>query len=174
MSLINLPPVLILLATFALYGQTAVDSKAAAQTPAAAGYSLKITPPPSPVHLGTDIEITVTVTVGNHDIWWTTERPQPAYRAFRVHLSKSGREVEKTKFHRSLVNELRPDDVPENLTSSSVVAPVKSGTSFSMKINLIRLYQITDPGSYVVSVSRYDEDTKTTVESNTVTLDITR
>ena len=160
-------------ATAAVGGQTAGNSKAVAGTPTAAGYSLTITPPPSPIHLGAAIEITIITTVGNHDIWWRSEKGNTAYHAFLVHLTKSGHDVAKTRFHRSLINELRPDEVvPEDLGESSVVFDLKPRTSFDMKVNLMRLYEITEPGSYVVSVTRYDENTKTTVRSNTVTLNI--
>ncbi|MGD0619529.1 MAG: hypothetical protein ABSB67_17920 [Bryobacteraceae bacterium] len=41
-----------------------------------------------------------------------------------------------------------------------------------MTINLARLYEITEPGAYTLVLSRFDDYSKTTVRSNTLTLNI--
>jgi hypothetical protein len=43
---------------------------------------------------------------------------------------------------------------------------------FEITINLKQLYEITEPGRYMLVVSRFDDYTKETVQSNTVTLTI--
>jgi hypothetical protein len=45
---------------------------------------------------------------------------------------------------------------------------------FEIPMDLTRLYKITEPGLYTLKISRYDEVSKTTVYSNSLTLKIER
>lgn len=138
-----------------------------------AGYSITVSAPPSPISLGSPIEITITVkNIAGRDIPWRAEVGATAYKAFRVSLAKGGHEPETTPFHRRLTGNQRPDDPLELGPSSSIVSSIAPGESFTQTMDIKRLYNITEPGLYTLQVSRYDEATKTTVRSNTVTLNI--
>jgi len=92
--------------------------------------------------------------------------------ACRYDLERNGHEVETTFFHRKITGRNRLGDPNEVYAGSSVVFPNPPGKMFEMKIDLKRLYQITEPGEYTLHVSRYDEESKTTVDANAVTIRI--
>jgi hypothetical protein len=140
-----------------------------------AGYSLTIVPPTDQIQLGAPINITIIVkNTSSNDIYWRAELDNTAYHAFHFLLQEGGKEVETTRFHRVLRNELRPDDKPESAegSASSVVSALESGKSFTLTIDLTKLYEITQPGQYMLKISRTEEDNKTVVNSNTVPLNI--
>lgn len=142
-----------------------------------AGYSLTIAPPTDQIRLGTTINITITVkNTSDSDIYWRAELGNTAYHAFRFLLIKDGKEVESTRFHRMIRNEPRPDDQTESAvgSGSSVVSALEPGKSFTLTIDLNKLYEIKQPGQYTITASRTEEtkDGKFVVKSNAVTLDI--
>lgn len=71
-------------------------------------------------------------------------------------------------------NEPHPDDQPETTqgSGSSVVSALEPGKSFTLSVDLTKLYRITEPGQYTLEVSRTEEDNKGVVHSNKVTLTI--
>jgi len=88
-------------------------------------------------------------------------------------LTKDGHEPETTVFHRMLRGTRRPDDPPVRSRGSKIVSLIEPGKSFELTIDLQRLYQITEPGEYILEVSREEEaGSKTTVHSNKLTLEI--
>jgi len=120
------------------------------------------------------INISVTVTnVSGKEVYWTAEWPNTEYRAFDILVRKDGRKVGTTFFYRKITSTQRPDDPVGVWAGEAIVSPVVPGKSFTFKqIDLTRLYEITDPGVYTLDVSRYDENTKTSVFSDTLTLTI--
>jgi hypothetical protein len=92
--------------------------------------------------------------------------------AFRFLLSKDGREVETTFFHRKLTGKQRPGDPSEVWSGSSIFAPLAAGATFTESVDLKHLYEITAPGQYKLDISRIAEDGKTVVHGNSVTLNI--
>jgi hypothetical protein len=112
------------------------------------------------------------VTVGNKEIYWRAQRSDTAYRAFHFVLVKDGREAETTVFHRRITARERPDDPPGNFSASSVVSTVKPGTSFTFTIDLTKLYEVTEPGTYTLDVSRLEDDNKTIVRAKPVTFSV--
>jgi hypothetical protein len=145
-------------------------------TPATPTFSIKISAPPDPIKLAGPIEISILVTnISNHDIPWETYHfgVGPGYRAFRVLLTKDGREVGTTLSNRQISGRLRPDDPPPpSLGGKTMLVLFAAGQSFTSKIDLTHLYEITEPGEYILVLSRNDEATKSTVYSNTLTLKI--
>ena len=94
--------------------------------------------------------------------------------ACRYDLERNGHEVETTFFHRKITGRNRDGDPNEVYGGSSILLPHPPGKMFEMKIDLTRLYQITEPGEYTLHVSRYDEGTKATIRANVVTIRIER
>jgi hypothetical protein len=157
------------------FAQTSSEATTAKTSPLNGGYSLSIAPLTGPAHLGAPINITITVNViGNRYIFWKSDFNNTEYHAFHALLQKNGKEVETTVFHRQIRNKLRQDDefVPEGGSGSSILFSLEPGKSFALTIDLKRLYEITEPGEYTLDISRTEEDGKTTVHSNTVTLNI--
>jgi type III secretory pathway component EscR len=119
------------------------------------------------------INLSATVTnVSGKGISWRAERSNTAYRTFNFFLKKDGQEVETTFFYRNITGRQRPNDPSEIEWGSSIVSLVAPGKSFTFAIDLTWLYEITESGVYTLDLGRYDENTKTSVFSNTLTLTI--
>ena len=153
-------------ASFSL-GQSARPTK---PSPA---FSIKIAPL-APIGLGQPATIIVTVTnISDKEIYLDSTRTTSdvgMYRDFQYLLTRNGQEVETTFFNGKLTGRLRADDPQEVWAGSTILLPHPPGKIWDMKIDLKRLYEITQPGEYTVSVSRFDDSSKTTVHSNTLTL----
>ena len=147
-----------------------------AQGPVRPGYSIAVTGPAGPVKLSAPIGVVVTVTnITDGDIYWNSDiGKDSAYRAFKFFLTKNGREVATTFFHRKISGRQKPGDPHEVAGGSSITLAHPPGKMFEIPIDLERLYEITEPGLYALEVSRYDQLSKTTVRSNTLTLNIER
>jgi hypothetical protein len=155
------------------FGQARPDN--ANETPISSTpvFSISVDPPVNPMKLGASIEVKVTVTnISNEKIGWESAKSDTAYQAFNFSLTKGGRETETTAFNRKITGRPRPEDPPEIEFGSSIASFVSPGQSFSFSIDLKRLYQISDPGTYVLDVSRFDDYSKMTVRSKAVTFDI--
>jgi hypothetical protein len=164
--------VVLLLAGLCCKGQSASDGAISAKS--IPGYTIKISPPSDQIRLGSPINIKATVTnISGSDIYWDLDRSSDSvYKAFRILLMKDGHEVEMTFFHRKVTGRQRPDDPDEVETGSSIAIAHPPGLMFTVELDLRRLYKITKPGIYTLTLSRAEEDNKTVVHSNTVTLDI--
>src|SRR5262245_55101678 len=136
--------------------------------------SITLSPPAGPITLAAPIEIVITVkNTGDKSLSWMAEFWHTEYTAFHVLLTKDGHEPETTVFHRVLRGTRRPDDPPVRSRGSKIVSLIEPGKSFELTIDLQRLYQITEPGEYILEVSREEEaGSKTTVHSNKLTIKI--
>jgi len=165
-------PMLVLLLGPYCFGQ--VPPTTAKPTSLNPEFSITVDPPAAPSRLGSPINITVTVTnISGKEIYWSSDiGKDTVYKAFGILLKKDGREVETTFFHRKITGRQRPDDPPEAEGGSSIALPHPPGKMFVMTIDLTRLYEIKGAGLYTLGVSRFDEYSKTTVRSKTLTLNI--
>jgi len=165
----------VLFLEFCCFGQIHPNTANEKPTSLAPVFSLVEDAPASPIRLGGALTINVTVTnVSAKEIYWVFDRGKnTTYKVFSVLLMKDGKEVETTFFHRKLTGRQRPDDSVEVENGSTMpFGPYPPGKMFVITIELKRLYEITEPGDYTVCVSRFDEYSKTTVPSNSVTLKI--
>jgi hypothetical protein len=136
-------------------------------------FSISVTPAPGPLRLGAPINLTITAkNVSDKDIPWESEQGDTAYKAFGFSLTKNGRKIETTLFHRRIRQETRPDESPGNLFGSSILSSLHPGESLTFKIDLNRLYEIAEPGTYSLDVARMDNYNLTPVHAKTVTLEI--
>lgn len=133
------------------------------------GYSITVASLSEPLRLGSPINIVVNIDVGQKEIYWRAEKGDTAYPAFHFFLTKDGREVETTVFHRKITNRLRADDPQDPGFGGSIVAQVAPGKSITFTVELTKLYKITEPGTYTLEVSRTEEDNKTMVRAKPVT-----
>jgi hypothetical protein len=131
-------------------------------------------PPYDHIELDSPILITVTVTnISGKEAAWASERGADGkYTDFRYLLTKDGREVETTLFHRVITGRQRPDDPAKVWTGSTILLAHPPGVMFKFKIDLTRLYEIKESGVYTVEASLFDDYSKTIVHSNTLTLKI--
>jgi hypothetical protein len=155
------------------FGQTPSNTEGTKLISPAPSFSIAVVPPDD-IRLGSPINVIVTVTnVSGKEIYIQSDRGKDsAYKGFFYALTRDGREVETTFFHRKITGRQRPDDPPEVLHGSSIVLPHPPGKMFTFTIDLTRLYEITEPGLYTLDVSRFDDDSKTTVRSKSLTLKI--
>jgi hypothetical protein len=137
------------------------------------GYTITVAGP-STEKLGTPINVVVTVTnITSDDLYWSSDiGKDSSYKAFHFYLLKSEKEVPTTFLHRKLTGTQKHGDPHEVAGGSSVVLAHPPGKMFDIPIDLSRLYEITEPGTYTVQVSRYDGETKSVVRSNILTIDI--
>jgi hypothetical protein len=155
------------------FGQTSPKAATKKSVPVDPGYSITVVPPADPIRLGSPINVTVTVkNISDKEIYWESEFPDTAYRAFAILLTKNSRKVETTFFHRKVMSTQRPGDPPEVEHGGSILSSVAPGKSSTFTIDLKRLYEITEPGLYTLDVSRIEEHNNTTVRSKTLTLKI--
>ena len=156
------------------FAQPSPNSANGKQSSSAPVFSIEVAPPAEPIRFGSPINISVTVTnISGKEINWDLERTKDSvYKTFVVALRKDGREVETTFFHRKISGRQRHDDPPGMGTGSTILTPYPRGKMFEMKIDLTRLYQITEPGMYTLDLSRFDDYSKTTVRSKSITFKI--
>jgi len=138
------------------------------------GFAIKVAAPSDPIQLKAPIMVTVTVTnISGQDFYWDSDKgPNRSYKEYGYLLTKDGREIETTFFHRKLTGKQRADDPQEVESGSSILIQHPPGVMFVFKIDLKRLYEIKEPGVYTLDVSRFDDYSKTTVRSNSLTLKI--
>jgi hypothetical protein len=162
--------VLLLGHALCLQGQSTASQNSSQSKP---GYTIAIAGP-STVTLGTPINIIVTVTnITNDDLYWSSDIGKDSqYKGFHFHLLKGGNAVPSTFLHRKLTGTQRHGDPHEVSGGSSIVLAHPPGKMFEIPIDLSRLYDVTQPGTYTVQVTRYDDETKSVVRSNIWKIDI--
>jgi len=155
-------------------GQTSPKTAGPSPQSPSPAFVIALDGPAPPVHLDSPINVNITVTnVSGKAIWWEWDRHQDAgYKAFAFLLTKGNQEMETTFLHRKLSGRNRADDPVEVETGSPFPVSYPPGKMFTITIDLKRLYEIKEPGVYTLYVSRLDENSKTTVHSNTLSLKI--
>jgi hypothetical protein len=137
------------------------------------GYTITIASSAQPTRISAPVNVTITVTnISNKDLDWRAEKHNTAYRAFNFALTNRGREIETTVFHRKLTGKQRPEDPLDVGNGGSFLGTLTQGRSVTYTVDLKQLYQITEPGAYTLDVNRVEDDNKTVVRSNTLTLNI--
>jgi hypothetical protein len=119
------------------------------------------------------MNMSIQVAVGEKGIYWRSEKSDTAYRAFKFSLMKNGHEVETSLFHRRITNTERPSD-PQGVpgVGGSIVFAIEPGKSITFTADLMKLYEITEPGTYTLDVSRLEEDNTTIVRAKPVTFSV--
>jgi hypothetical protein len=157
---------------FATGGSEQSPSSGAKASPTPA-YTIRVSPASDVFRLGSPINVTITVkNVSDKEIYWRAEANNTAYKAFDILLTRNGREVDTTPFHRKVKGKQVPEDPRGAESGSSIVSPIEPGKSFSFTIDVTILYKITTPGEYTLTVSRVEGESDTVICSNKVTLKI--
>jgi hypothetical protein len=155
-------------------GQTSPKTASPSPQSSIPGFAIAVDGPTPPIHLDSPIKINITGTnVSGKEIWWQWDRYKDAtYKAFTFLLTRGDHEVETTFFHRKITGRQRADDPVEVASGSLFPVIYPPGKMFTVTIDLKQLYEIKEPGVYTLDVSRGDENSKTTVRANTLTLKI--
>jgi hypothetical protein len=155
-------------------GQTPTSATAGSAISDKPVFTITLAPPIGPIRIGSPIVVTVTVTnVSGKDIYLGSDRGKnAAYKDFGYLLTKDGQQVETTVFHRRITGQNRADDPPQMESSSSIVLSHPPGKIFVMKVDLNRLYKISEPGVYTLVASQFDDYSKTTVRSDPLILTV--
>ncbi len=164
---------IVLMHVMPVYSQAAPAARSETASTLKPCFSIAVVSPLNEFQLGTPLELQVTVkNISGKDIYWSYAKTNTQYKAFHMKLEKDGQEVQTTAFHRKMMGNQRPEDPQEIEDSSSIALPLSAGSSFTWKIELTKLYQINQPGVYTISVSRFDDCSKTTIRSRPVSLRI--
>jgi hypothetical protein len=107
------------------FGQATADRPTNEAPKVNPGYSISVSSPSELFRLGSPINIAITVTAGDKEIYWRAEKSATAYRAFHFLLSKDGREGETTTFHRRITGRERPDDPPGDFGAALLCLPLR-------------------------------------------------
>lgn len=139
-------------------------------------YTITVTPPSGPLSMKSPLLIEMYYTnTTSSDIYMTADICSTC-AGQEILLTKDGKEVDATPLQR-----LRTG---RGSSSDRELFPARSGNSrtdryhpgvfWKLNLDLRKLYNITEPGQYVLSASRTEEtkDGKVVVKSNTVTLDL--
>ena len=89
-----------------------------------------------------------------------------------VWTDKSARAPE-TKLGRRRNNRTTPEDETMVILSDSAESPLKPGKTLTDHVNVSKMYDLSQPGKYTIEFRRLDEETKTFVKSNKITLTVT-
>ena len=68
----------------------------------------------------------------------------------------------------------KPTIEEEVIIGSGADQPIKPNEAIEFKVNVAELYHIDEPGDYTVVATLFDDKTKILVESNSVTVTVTR
>ncbi len=124
--------------------------------------------------------VVITKNTSNH---WINERTagnkRDLQRFFRVDVQDSrGASPPETDFGRSVGNRgdvppgIRPAGPPDPLRADKMAASYKLGQEQTETITANDLYDLSKPGQYTIQVRRWDDETKTWVKSNKITVTI--
>lgn len=136
-----------------------------------ASFSVTITPEKPTVKVASPVWVVATVeNKSNHDI--------PVYRAISGDMDQGGWVYtvdvrhdkgvasSETRFYR-IVQDRDPDVTMKRSGGSTKVKP---GETMTDRVNVSKLYDLTQPGRYTIQFQRLDPETKTFVKSNEITV----
>jgi hypothetical protein len=103
--------------------------------------------------VGSPIPVVITLTnVSRAPLSFEIDYPNAEYHLFRFSLTADGKEGPKTAFHRALTGEYLPGDPAIEAGGGSDVYTLKPGQHVQYRVDVKKLYSITQPGSYLFSV----------------------
>jgi hypothetical protein len=129
------------------------DKAAGVNTTTAPKFSVALRANDSDLEVGKPIPVAIKVTnVTDFDASFETYSFYPEYSYFRWSLKLDDQPVEKTAFHRVLLNEQLPSDPPQIASGRSMWVKVHSGESIELAADVGKLYKIDRPGNYSLQV----------------------
>jgi hypothetical protein len=139
-------------------------------------YTITFTPSSGPLSLKSPLVVDMYYTnIASSCIYMQVAICRTCVSEFVI-LTKDGKEVETTPFHRVSTRRALPGDTKQypgqEIAFSTDRYP--PGVFWKVNLDLRKLYKITEPGRYTLTASRKDrsQDGEITVNSNTITFDI--
>jgi hypothetical protein len=168
-------PILAMVVTIAASEHLRAQASKSAQS-AKPPFSLTITAADSVVKSGSEIWADATVkNTSDHEIsvFSTSDHLGNEYNA-DVWTDKSTLAPE-TRLGREINNHTTPEDerTPQIRISSRGSIPLKPGKTFTDHANVSTMYDLSQPGKYTIQFRKYDDESKTTVKSNKITVTVT-
>ena len=138
------------------------------------GYTISAAPVRKPLRLDSPINIEITITnPTDQNAAFCNGDSSTVYAQFRFSLVTDGREVEKTLFHENLTGRQQRTASSEDWNQHNVCGLLPKGNwNIKETIDLKRLYEITEPGQYILEISHLEEDQKTIVSAPKLELEI--
>jgi hypothetical protein len=146
--------------------------------------SITISTPHPVVQLGSEMRINIVLkNISPRPIdFWRSPSEERGERSHEVEVrDERGNKMPETKYYR-VVRGKEKDDAPRPdgkfspmvLGGSLLGKTVEPGDTFTDGMILNRLVEITAPGKYAITIHRLDEATKSYINSNTITVTVTK
>ena len=134
-------------------------------------FGLTISTAKGPVKAGSTVQIEIVVrNISGHDISFQMTYTRP-FVEITDHVriaDRNGVNVSETDFGRKALGYVATSGVDGKLVHVSL----KMDKSFAYQLNVDELYDMRRPGKYTIQIDRFDEESKTTVKSNKITVTI--
>jgi hypothetical protein len=142
----------------------------AAPAPAPKSPSFTISAPQSVVKSGTPLIVKLSLTnTSDHVLSWTVGGPKPPIRT--VVKNSNDKEVPETPYGLK-VHGNEPHPLP--FMGSVTMGILKPGASYGEETDLAKQYDLSKPGVYTVQMLWHENETHTWMESNTITITVTK
>ena len=124
------------------------------------------------------IRVTVTMTnISNHEIfYWRENADDPSGFEYKIDILKGpSPKSTDTKFGRYFKGREDPAQLTPDtpLNGSGGWRTLKAGDKIIDTVNISKMYDLSQAGSYEIQLRRFDEESKAFVKSNTITITIT-
>jgi len=140
--------------------------------------SLTLSPSVDKIRAGSSVDVTVTLrNISDHAVSvWRENAEDQGGHVYRVDVKdERGSPAPDTKVGRGFKGlddpQLESSDTP--LVSSGGWQLLKPGESQVDKVNVSRLYDLSRPGRYSIFLRRFDEQSKSFIKSNKITVTVT-
>jgi hypothetical protein len=154
--------------------------------------SITINSSPTVVKTGTEVKVEITLTnVSNHQITLAKDNAQNHGESFnRIEVrDQKGNLAPDTRYARFLKGKVSDDDKRQDKNKAvgdhgvelvndlplDSAAPhvLKPGETLKDEIVVTKLFDLSTPGKYTIQVDRHDDEGKTTVKANAITVTVT-
>jgi hypothetical protein len=168
------PVLFALIPLFAWFGHTGEALQALPSAKEAHALSLTATASKDKFAIGDPMLVTVTLTnTSDKDVVWQSERPDSAYRNFLFSLKTDDNpDLPSTAYHRRIRGKQLPDDPIHVDSGSWAFATLSPGQSVQFAVDLKRIFEFKNPGTFKLVVTRVDELNKITIHSKPIEIEV--
>lgn len=105
---------------------------------------------------------------GSVPFQWEVTNPDTAYKSFDYLLTYEGTKVRTTAFHRFIKGQSEPGDPMQSPSGGTMLAVIAPGASVSFTIDINKLYELTQSGTYTLLASHRDDSTGSVIRSEPI------
>jgi hypothetical protein len=137
-------------------------------------FTLNIVPAEPIVKVGSSVFVDATVVnKSNHDISVSSTKDHAGYEYPIDVWDEKGATAPETKFGRAQNGHETAEDANEITVFDVGHGTLNPGKALSDRVNVSLLYDLSHPGKYTIQFKRYDEESKSIVRSNKITVTVT-